>query len=191
MVLTWLPAHDSDVHVIYAIDESLRIVRCNSAWDKFALDNNGSAAKASNVVGVCLYEVIPGELWEFYDKGFQSAKQAGQWQHLFDCSSARVMRRLRMTVSFAGAGFLIRNVLVKDALAPASEAGGNFADYGQAITMCCHCRRVENKRTSAWQWVPEFIEELPRDFRTRLCPECRVYHYGEPSRSGDEANSAA
>ena len=96
-----------------------------------------------------------------------------------------------MTVSPIGPGFLIRNVLEKDSLAPPSEAGGNFADYGPVITMCGHCRRVENKRTNLWQWVSEFVERIPVEFRSRLCPACWTYHYGESSHREDEANSAA
>lgn len=191
MSLTWLPEHDRDPHTIYAVDEHLRIVRCNRAWDTFALENNGSAAKASKVLGSWLFGVIPSDLSTFYEKAFQTAKQAGRWQHIFDCSSARVIRRLRMTVTLAGSGFLIRNVLVKDTLAPPSEASGNFADYGPIITMCCHCRHVANQKTSSWQWVPEFVEQIPREFRSRLCPPCYAYHYNAPAQGEEGTNSAA
>ena len=87
-----------------------------------------------------------------------------------------------MTVTPFGSGLLFRNVSVKDTLAPPSEAAGNFADYGTVVTMCCHCRRVENGRTNIWQWVPEFIENMPVETRTRLCPACWAYHYGGTGR---------
>jgi hypothetical protein len=174
--------------VIYAVDENFRIAQCNSAWDIFALGNNGSAAKFSKIRGTCLFGVIPRDLFAFYDEGFRTARRQGQWQHIFDCSSARVIRRLRMTVTEFGSGFLIRNVSMKDSLAPPSEADGNFADYGPTVTMCCHCRHVENKKTNVWQWVPEFIENLPVDFRSRLCPLCYAFHYGAAARN--EAHSA-
>ena len=191
MILRWPPDYDRDPHVIYVVDENFRIVRCNRAWDRFALENNGSAAKQSKVLGVCLFTVIPRDLSRFYDAGFQTASNQGRFQHDFDCSSARVVRRLRMTVAPFGSGFLIRNVLLKDTLAPPSEAAGNFADYGPVITTCCHCRRVENKKTNAWQWVPEFIEEMPVEIRSRLCPACWAYHYGEAGQSGRTPISAA
>jgi hypothetical protein len=174
--------------VIYAVDENLRIAHCNRAWDTFALGNNGAAAKCNKIRGLWLFGVIPKDLSTFYVEGFATAKRQGQWQHVFDCSSARVIRRLRMSVTQFASGFLIRNVSIKDTLAPPSEAAGNFADYGPVITMCCHCRRVENKKTNVWQWVPEFIEDLPVDFRSRLCPSCYAYHYGEAARQ--EAHSA-
>lgn len=177
--------------MIYAVGENFQIVRCNRAWDTFALDNNGSAAEASRVRGVCLFEVIPPDLLKFYDQGFGTARQTGRWQHIFDCSSARVIRKLRMTVSVFGSGYLIRNVTVKDSLAPPSEAGGNFADYGPVVAMCCHCRRVKNTKTAVWQWVPEFIDGLPSKMRSLLCPACCTYHYGEASQSGGGAGSAA
>lgn len=176
---------------MYAVDENFRIVRCNRAWDAFALDNNGSAAVARRVLGIGLFWVIPRDLLEFYDRGFQTARQSGVWHHLFDCSSARVIRRLRMTVSFVGSGYLIRNVLVKDTLAPPSEADGQFADYGRVITMCGHCRRVKNKRTNDWQWVPEFIEKVPAEFRSHLCPPCCVHHYGEVCQSANRTSVGA
>jgi hypothetical protein len=191
VILGWQPNYDRDPHVIYAVDQNFRIVRCNRAWDTFALENNGAAAKQKKVRGVYLFAVIPRDLSKFYAAGFESARQQGRWQHVFDCSSARVIRRLRMTVTPFGSGFLIRNVSVKDTLAPPSEAEGNFADYGPVITMCCHCRRVENKKTSAWQWVPEFVEETPVEFHSRLCPACWTYHYGETGQSGEAPISAA
>jgi hypothetical protein len=191
VILSWPSDYDRDPHVIYAVDENLRIVRCNPAWDTFALENNGSAAKESKVRGVSLFAVIPRDLSDYYDSGFQAARKQGRWQHDFDCSSARVLRRLRMTVTPFGSGLLFRNVLVKDALAPPSEAGGSFADYGRVITMCSHCRRVENKKSNVWQWVPEFIDEMPAEIGYRLCPPCWAYHYGEANRSGQSPISAA
>ena len=191
MILSWPSEYDRDPHVIYAVDENLRIVRCNPAWDTFALENNGSASKASKVRGSHLFAVIPPDLCNYYDAGFQSARQHGRWQHEFDCSSARVLRRLRMTVTPFGSGLLFRNVSLKDTLAPPSEAAGNFADYGPVVTMCCHCRRVENTRTKIWQWVPELIENMPAETRSRLCPACWVYHYGEAARGENTPISAA
>jgi hypothetical protein len=191
VLLTWLPAHDRDPDVIYAVDEKFSILRCNRAWDAFALDNNGSLARASKVQGVCLFDVIPRDLSKFYDSGFASARQVGRWQHVFDCSSARVLRQFRMTVTLSGSGFLIRNVLIKDTLAPPSEANGKFTDYGTAIDMCSHCRRVENKKLKSWQWVPEFIDRTPPEIRNTLCPACYSYHYGEKRESASGAHSAA
>lgn len=191
MILTWPPEYDRDPHVIYAVDDTFRLARCNGAWDTFALENNGSALKRSKVEGVCLFAVIPRDLSAFYDRGFATARQQGQWHHVFDCSSARVLRRLRMTVTPFGSGFLIRNIPVKETLAPPSEANGNFVDYGRLITICSHCRRVENKKTNAWQWVPELIEETPAEIRSRLCPGCCAYHYGEAVQGAHTPISAA
>ena len=191
MILSWPSDYDRDPHVIYAVDEDFRILRCNPAWDTFALENNGSAAKQSKVRALSLFAVIPPDLSSYYDTGFQTARKQGRWQHDFDCSSARVVRRLRMTVTPFGSGLVFRNVLLKDVLAPPSEAKGNFADYGPVITMCAHCRRVENKKENVWQWVPEFIEQMPPEIRTRLCPECWTYHYGEAAGSEHTPISAA
>ncbi|MFL6448632.1 MAG: hypothetical protein ACJ746_13215 [Bryobacteraceae bacterium] len=188
MIVTLPREYDFDPHVVYALDERFHIVQCNRAWDMFALENNGSAVKFSKIRGISLFSVIPRDLFAFYDEGFRNAERQGHWQHVFDCSSARVIRRLRMTVTRFGSGFLIRNVSIKDTLAPPSEAACNFADYGPIVTMCCHCRNVENQKTKAWQWVPQFIENLPVEFRTRLCPSCYAYHYGGAAR--EEAHSA-
>lgn len=189
-MLRWLPEYENDRQVIYELDENFRILRCNRAWDRFALDNNGSAATYKKAQGVMLFTVIPRDLSRFYEEGFQIAKRQSQWQHVFDCSSARVIRRLRMTVVSSGFGLVVKNMLVKDTLAPPSEADGNWADYGSRITMCCHCRRVQNKKTAVWQWVPEFIEQMPADARTLLCPSCYAYHYGGVCQSSLKAHSA-
>jgi hypothetical protein len=191
VILSWPSDYDRDPHVIYAVDEKYRIVRCNPAWNTFALENNGSAAKEGRVRGISLFAVIPQVLSEYYDAGFEVARKQGRWQHEFDCSSARVTRRLRMTVTPFGSGLLFRNVVLRDALAPPSEAGGKFADYGPGVTMCCHCRRVENRKTNVWQWIPEYIEATPPETRSRLCPACWAYHYGEAGRSEHTPISAA
>jgi len=191
VILSWPPEYDRDSHVMYALDENFLIVRCNPAWDTFALENNGSRVKQKQVLGLCLFAVIPRDLFPFYDAGFQSARRRGRWQHDLDCSSARVLRRLRMTVAPFGSGLLIRNVPLQDTLAPSSEAHGQWGDYGPGITMCCHCRRTENKKTNIWQWVPEFLEQRPPDLRSRLCPACWAYHYGEAEESGKTPISAA
>ncbi len=177
MVSEWRIEYDREPHVVYAVDENFRILRCNPAWDTFALDNNGSQARREKVQGLQLLSVIPSPLSSFYLQAFETAKQGGEWQHVFDCSSARIIRRLRMTVTRFGDGWLTRNVTLKDTLAPRSECDPHLAHYGRVITMCSHCRKVWNQKKNVWQWAPEFIEDRPKEVWDRLCPDCYSYHY--------------
>jgi hypothetical protein len=177
VITSWPIEYDREPHVIYAVDENFRILRCNPAWDTFALDNNGSEVARNKVQGLQLFSVIPNPLFAFYSQGFETAKRRGAWQHVFDCSSARIIRRLRMTVTRFGDGWLTRNVTLKDTFAPPSERDPSLAHYGSVITMCCHCRKVWNQKKNVWQWVREFIEHRPSEVRNRLCPDCYAYHY--------------
>ena len=70
--------------MIYAVDANFRLLRCNPAWDKFALDNNGSRVKRGKVEGLNVFAVIPHPLFAFYSKGFETAKRSGEWQHVFE-----------------------------------------------------------------------------------------------------------
>src|SRR4051794_7471074 len=99
------------------------------------------------------------------------------------------MRRLRKTVTPFGSVLLIRNVTVKDALAPAWEAT-NLADSGPVVTMCCPCRSIENNKSRSWRWVPELIEDMPVETRNRLCPGCHAYHYSEAGESRETTSAA-
>lgn len=191
MITGWPEEYDLHPHVIYALDQDFRIVRCNRAWDTFALENNGSGVKRDEVHGQRLFHVIPRDLSPYYCQGFETAKQRGEWQHVFDCSSARVMRRLSMTVTPFGAGFLTRTVTLHETLAPSSERDANLAHYGSVITLCCHCRRVWNQKKNIWQWVPEFIEQHPVEVRARLCPKCYAYHYPKAAQTRAHTNSVA
>jgi hypothetical protein len=188
LLLRWPAEYDRDPNVVYALDDQMRIVKANSAWDTFAIENNGSEARFNRMRDIPLFTVIPTVLQKFYYDLFVKTRRTGRETHVFDCSSARVLRRLRMTVSVFGDGLLIRNVSVKESLALPSEANGELSDYGPRVHMCAHCRRVENHSTHAWQWIPELIERMPADLRSGLCPECYVYHYG---RAEEEAGNAA
>ena len=37
----WTDSFESDPAVIYALDRDYRLIHCNLAWDRFALENNG------------------------------------------------------------------------------------------------------------------------------------------------------
>ena len=48
----WKHSYDNDDSVIYLLDPDLKIVRCNAAWDRFAVANGGEAVVSSKVAGI-------------------------------------------------------------------------------------------------------------------------------------------
>lgn len=174
----WSAELERDPAVIYVLDQDFRIKRCNRSWDDFAFENNGHACTGAKVVGTFLFDVIPSDLRQFYREGFRNVEAGSTWSHMFECSSATVLRRLRMNVVPFGSGFLTRNALVEEVLQPPAEGDSrDLASYGPLITMCAHCRRVRNNKVNAWQWVPDFVSQMPPNRRDALCPVCYAYHY--------------
>jgi hypothetical protein len=187
---TWSAEFDRDPAVIYELDQDFRIKRCNRAWDLFALENNGHAAMAAKVSGTFLFDVIPQDLRPFYHQAFHEVEAGSEWSHMFECSSAAVIRRLRMTIQRFGSGYLTRNTLIEESLAPPPEGDSrDIPAYGPVVTMCAHCRRVRNNKEQVWQWIPDFVARTPRNLNQTLCPACYAYYY--PQLSAKSADRSA
>ena len=62
-----------------------------------------------------------------------------------------------------------------------------YFDANGILHQCSHCRRVQNLvAEGAWDWVPEWVEEIPRNTSHTICPPCFEYYYRSPARREDE-----
>ena len=96
----WREAYDNDPAIIYALDQDLRFIRCNPAWDRFARANGKAELTELRVLGRCIMDVTPNVLRDFYSTAYDSALRfQRQWWHVFDCSSVDVQRSFQMRVS--------------------------------------------------------------------------------------------
>jgi hypothetical protein len=176
----WSNAFDDNQSIIYLLDNDLNIVRCNPAWDRFALANEGSSAVASAVVGKSILAFVPPDLKKFYGIAYDNVKRfQREWWHLFECSSPAVLRNFYMRIlPSADGGVLTVNTLIRETPA-AAEPHGNVMDYVERdgiVTMCSHCRRVKNLQSGSWDWVPELLLRGNVLATYSLCDFCAAYH---------------
>ncbi|MDP9160360.1 MAG: hypothetical protein M3O09_09055 [Acidobacteriota bacterium] len=164
--------------VIYLLSHELRIVYCNPAWDKFALENQGTAARCQNVSGTELLHYIAEDLQPTYLRAFASARTSGRSELTFECSSPSHYRHYRMRIRLLRAGYAITNSLQVERPHNREIFQPDYAHFENGtITSCVGCRRTKNLRTrDAWDWVPYFLKDSFVPTNHRLCPACSVYY---------------
>jgi len=168
--------------VSYVLDEQLRFVYCNPAWDAFALANGAPELALNALAGQALLKAIPTVLHPFYANGFRLVQSGNElWEHVYECSSAHEFRRYKMRVDpILGGWFLVRHTLViKRAHEKIVRPGSHnyVADTG-CITVCCNCRRSRRTgRAQKWDFVPEYVANPPRVVEQILCPDCLDTYY--------------
>ncbi len=178
----WREAYDSDPAIIYALDQDLRLIRCNPAWDRFARDNGKAELTGSRVLGTCIMDVTPNVLQDFYSTVYDSVRKfQRQWWHVFDCSSSDVFRAFQMRVLPAAADcILVVNTLIREEphepqIAARIEA---YTDADGIATICANCRRVEHlTQPGRWDWIPLLLNLSGTLVQPSLCPFCHAYHY--------------
>jgi len=148
------------------VDKALRLVYCSSAWDQFAVSNDGDAAIASRVIGTNLLDVVPEPLKRLYDQLFAVARDTRQmWPLDYECSSAKLYRLFRMEIRpmRSAAGFVLVHALRVERLhgpdrTSFSPNADRYSDSQGQITMCAHCRKTRRvAEPEIWDWVPEYV----------------------------------
>ena len=187
-------ALEHDPSVIFVLDSSLRIAYCNTAWDRFAAANGGNDLLRPAPIGRSLVDSIGEPLSAFYESAYQGVLHSLEpWRHFYECSSPATFRKFSMHVLplRSTGGLLVVNSLCVErphglGAGPPSEAAYRQADG--LIVMCSHCRRT--RRTEAvgrdavgrdaieqWDWVAEYVAEMPPRTSHGLCKVCLEYYY--------------
>ncbi len=177
-----------DPSVIYMLDEKLRIVYCNEAWDVFAAANGGLGLERRTLFGRQVMDAIPKALTLFFMKAFGrvlSTKES--WGHNYECSSPTTYRSYRMMVypNPEEPGLVVVNSLIVEQ--PHSldgqerdADGAQYADEHGLIAMCCQCRRARRVRErEVWDWVPAYVASPPGLVTHDICPTCLHLTYSE------------
>jgi hypothetical protein len=166
---------EGDLSPIFILDPALRITYCNSAWDKFALENGGAKATRRNVVGTAVMDVIPDPLKKFYADAFAQAGELEKpWEHDYECSSPELYRLCHMRVlSLKNGFFLVENSLrIEETHSGEGLVAGPveamYRDKNGLISMCAHCRRTRRNESSetSWDWAPPWWPRFLRESRT-------------------------
>jgi hypothetical protein len=179
-------ALETNPHACFALTESLEFSYCNPAWDRFALENQGSpAVLAKDVLRKSFLEFVPELLKEHYAGLFQLARATGRMQSQdYECSSAQKFRIYRMQAYplQKGLGFLVVNSLRVEREHTCEAHGPDDATYRDKtglICMCANCRRSRRVDDPAiWDWVSDHVRTVRADLTHSVCPFCREYYYG-------------
>lgn len=171
---------EDDPAVIYAVNQSLRLVYCNAAWDRFALENGGLTVVRELQIGVDLLSVIPDPLRTFYLDAFERVLATGvAWDHDYECSSAERSRNFHMRVTpppWQSQVLIVINSLIAEGPHPGTCVDSDptaLLDPHGIVTMCCHCRRSRlPSGTREWIWVPALVRDMPVNVSHGLCPVC-------------------
>jgi hypothetical protein len=179
-------AMESCRHPCFGLTESLEICYCNSAWDRFALENGGGAeVLAQGVIHKPFLQFVPRELEQHFRKLFWTARALGHVQTQdYECSSAELFRVFRMQIYplEPGRGFVVINSLRVER--PHTRAArfpddAKYRDKNGLIHMCGNCRRTSRAEDpAAWDWVPAYVQTCRRDVTHGICAFCREYYYG-------------
>jgi hypothetical protein len=171
----------------YVLSEQLNITYCNQAWDRFALENQGPAATAVNVVSRNLLDFVAPDLKGFYATLFALARASGRpVGHDYECSSASAFRLYRMQIYplQPGAGFVVQNSLRVEHphdRAPFEPDDVVYKNDHGIIHLCANCRRAERATQSGiWDWVPAYLESKGRIISHGVCPMCLEFYYRAP-----------
>jgi hypothetical protein len=172
-------------YACFALNESLEIAYCNSAWDRFALKNGGTQrVLAAKVCSRNLFEFIPEELKDFYSGLFARARRLGcEVTHDYECSTPDAFRLFRMQIYplRAGEGFIVINSLKVEGPHSRERCQENDAVYKNRyglIRMCANCRRTSRAvQPDVWDWVPSYLGR--NDVTHGICTFCLDYYYGK------------
>lgn len=165
----------------------LRLAYVNRAWLAFAASNGAPQLAEHGGLGTDLLLVLPTVLRPFYEEMFRRARATGEVsEHDYECSSPEKRRVFHMRVHPCSSGALvITHSLVREALHLAEACEPLEALYRDAqgmIVQCANCRRIrgaaaDTDSTATWDWVPEYVAQIPPRTSHGLCFPCFQFHY--------------
>lgn len=175
---------DREESVIYALNRQLQIVYCNPAWDRFALENQGSVAESHQVRNRSVLSAISEPLKSFYENAFRNVYETGKpWESSYECSTPTQYRLFRMQVLPVEDNYLLVINSIEAQYPHGSErpvrspSPSLYLSPEGFIAMCSNCRRTRRMDTpESWDWVPEYVSTKPGNITHSLCPIC-VYHF--------------
>jgi hypothetical protein len=179
------PSLSTEPAVCFVLDEKLRIVYCNPAWDLFARRNGAPDLCAARMLGIPVLDCSSGHIQEYYRSLYQDVLAgAPPASHDFHCSSPEMERLMRMKVHglrTAPAVLVVCSLRVErpHTLPAAQPIPSVYRNEHGFMVMCSNCRRTRRAGSSPeiWDWVPEFVAEMPPDVSHGICKLCLEYYY--------------
>jgi len=185
--------------IIYGVWPDLTLAFLNAAWFRFAAENRGEPAIATQwTLGRSILDAMPEPLVPFFERNFcRVLAESRRWEHSYECSSDEVQRTFRLTVYPLGnaEGLLLVNSLKVEApqqQMPSPSLAERYINAHGVITQCCHCRKFRPVgEKNAWDWIPAWVRHMPMPERVShgLCEMCFGFYYTERKLSGREAQN--
>lgn len=181
-----LDSLEQTAHVVLAVWADGRVAYVNPAWEQFALENGAAPSlQGEGPIGRNVFDLMAGDLAPFYRRGWQSMLAANEvWQHRYECSSPTEYREYVM-LSYPLHGpdpaVLIVHSLVVSAQhdrLPCSPIDDLYRTTDGIIVQCANCRRVRAPGDlGRWDWVPEWVDEIPPMTSHGVCAVCLERYY--------------
>lgn len=176
---------DNDKHNIYIVDEKFRIIYYNSAYKKFAEENDGEPLISMKYsYGANLFDAISGNLKEIYRNKLQEIIDSGKGDKLlYECSSNSVYRLFMQKIYPLRnkKGLLFLNSLAVEETIDEKSSNPVIENYLQNtgfINQCSNCRRTQRKDESEiWDWVGTWVIKQPKNVSHTICPICFDYYW--------------
>lgn len=179
-----LPTFDRSDDIVCALDDELRIVYCNPAWDRFAAENDGEGCESKRVIGTPILSHISEPLTRFFRTTFEVVLESGDpFEFDYECSSGLTYRMFRMRiqpVSGPASLLVVHSLRVerphdRPAVPPDD---GRYRSPDGFIVMCCYCRRTRRvAQPGVWEWVPDYVSRVPPQVSVGICPTCFAIFY--------------
>ena len=176
-----------DSGATYGLWPDLSLAYVNQAWYRFARRNGAKADFSARwAPGACLLDALPTVLSPYYQNAYLKCLQSHRpWEHHYECSSTDHYRRFYQTVYPLpeAQGLLVINrplVVLPHSSAkrpPKRPDLSIYQDTQGVLHQCAHCRRTQNHSQEGWDWVPDWIEDMPPQTQYSLCPVCTNFYY--------------
>ncbi len=186
--ITLLTGHDlgrmkETPDVIFIMDREFVLRAFNPAWEAFALSNNGDSTLKRYGLGSLVPAAFPAFLRGYYTGLYNKVLVSGKRVDLeYECSSDNVYRKFHQSLYPLkdGAGVVVSNHLVveKPQQETPSEFAGRHRNKEGIIVQCCHCRRTKDpSQPDKWDWIPDFVREIPEKTSHGFCSRCLEFYY--------------
>jgi hypothetical protein len=176
---------EADPAVCFVLDEKLRLIYCNPAWDRFAMQNMGAGLCAEKMHGRSVLDGTSGELLDYYHRLYHEVlRDRKHRDHDFHCSSPDLERLMRMHLyPMRHTAALLVSCSIRVELPHGVPSGlpveGQYRNHHGLVVMCSNCRRTRRAgvEPETWDWVSDFVRHQPLRVSHSICKLCLDYYY--------------
>ena len=174
---------------IYCISEDLKLIYVNPTWINFAKENGATKAFLNNIpLEKPITKGIYGKNTKnFYTENYLKVFKTGKpWRHEYECSTINEFRKFQQDTYPIkdGSILVIKNTLTIQL--PIEKVGRiefkaikkRYTNTNGFVTQCSNCRCTQRAiEADVWDWVPDWIENIPKNFSHSICPICFDYYW--------------